>query len=152
MTRIRIVDVLGGLTVVAALFLAGPASAAGKDVPPVTFTAEQIAGVAENPALLNDLVKALNNDQAVDLLIRIIEKVDTLSIGSEAKKNRVSELFSRVIDVKGAVQGNEIVARIVKKVNPRLLPIVRVGNTVSGGTPEGGTIAPPPTAPTYKRQ
>lgn len=109
-------------------------------------TAEQIAQVAENPAKLGALVKSLSDDKAVELMIKVIEKVDTLPIGPEAKKNRVAVLFSRLIDEKGAVRGNEIIARIVKKVNPRLLPVIRFGGNNSPAT------IPPPMAPTYARQ
>jgi len=136
---------VGGLVVSAVLLCGmpvkgeGAAAAVGMTMP----TVEQIAKVAENPHLLADLVKNATDEQAAEILIQIIAQVDTLKLGTEAKKNRVGELFERLIDAKGTVKGNEIIARIVKKVNPRLLPIIRMG---------AGNGTMPPTAPMYKRQ
>lgn len=138
----KIMCVVGGVVAVLFLLCAMPVVAAEAAMP----TAEQYSQVAENPALLADLIKDATDEQAVDIMLKVIAQVDTLKIGVEAKQNRVSELFTKLVDVKGTIKGNEIIARIVKKVNPRLLPVVRNGGS------QGAAGAPPPTAPQYKRQ
>ena len=143
MHDIRMSSVVGGFVASVVLlcgmpgFAAAPADAGAKNPP----TLEQITKVAENPRLLGALITDVTDDEAVDLLMQVVAQVDTLKLGIEGKKNRVAALFQALIDVKGAIKGNEIIARIVKKVNPRLLPIIRVG-----------AGAPPPKAPPYKRQ
>lgn len=132
-----------GLTAAALIGIHAPARADEFVMP----TPEQIQKIAETPELLRDILKDANEDQSVALLLDIISKVDGLDITLALKQEKVSALFSITADVKGAA-AQTIIARVVKRVQPRLLPIVRTGS------PGANAFAPttPRTAPPYDGQ
>ena len=105
-------------------------------VPP---TDEQVAEIAANPALLRDYIADTTVDQTADLLIRVIQQVESLDMDWAAKQDIVGDLFRIVYEMKGAL-ADAIIAQVRKKVNPRLLPVI----------PQGSTA--PPSSPKYPRQ
>ena len=106
-------------------------------------TDEQVAEIAENPELLRNFIDTASVDQSADLLVRVLSKLETLDTTWSAKQAATGEFFSIVYETKGA-QAEDIVARVRKKVNPRLLPVIRVGDGVGP--------AVPPNLPRYPRQ
>ncbi|MFC1497521.1 hypothetical protein ACFLS1_03485 [Verrucomicrobiota bacterium] len=107
----------------------------------VAPTDKQIVAIAKKPALLAVFIKNANEDQAVDILLRAIAAVEKLGLNEKAAKQRVGLLLSETAKAKGAA-APAIIARVVKKVNPRLLPVI----------PKGAMPAVPPKAPKYARQ
>ena len=90
-------------------------------------TDEQIETIAKDPSLLRDYIENATVDQSVQILIRIIARLDSFQdISVEVKRTRIAELFEVVRQVHPDTAG-AIIARVLKKVNPRLLPIIRTG-------------------------
>jgi len=105
----------------------------------VVPTAEQVKAAAKNPALLAKLIKEANEEQAVETVLKVIAAVDALGLNPEAARARVGALLDEITKIKGAAAGS-IIAKIIKKVNPRLLPVIFLGGRM------------PPPAPRYPRQ
>ena len=108
----------------------------------VTPTEEEIEAVAKDPGLLGKIIKDSNEDQAVETVLKVIEAVDNLGLNNKAARARVGALLDEITKIKGAAAG-DIIARIIKKVNPRLLPVIFLGGSIP---------LPPPPAPKYPRQ
>jgi biotin-(acetyl-CoA carboxylase) ligase len=90
---------------------------------------EKIAGVLEN---------ATDADVAA-LLITAIGIMEKMGMPADQVAARLNAMLSEVSNVRGQALGAAVMARLRKKVNPRLLPIIPVGD------------APGP-APRYPRQ
>ena len=105
-------------------------------------TDEQIKAFAQDPSKLRDFLEDANEDQAVDLLLKVIEAVDKLGLSEAAAKQRVGQLLAETAKIKGA-SAPPIIAKVLKRVNPRLLPVIHWG---------GGFGASPPGSPGYRRQ
>jgi len=109
-------------------------------VPP---TAEQIVAIANNPKLLKDYILKTTIDQTSDILLAVMKKVETSDLEWAEKQSTVEALFTIVYSEKGAL-AQSIIARVRKKVNPRLLPVISVNSGI------GPSI--PPSSPRYPRQ
>ena len=116
---------------------AGAATESGWKMP----SDEQILAIAKDPSKLKDFLEDATEDQAVDLLLRVIAAVETLGLSDAAAQQRVGLLLAETAKIKGA-SAPPIIAKVLKKVNPRLLPVIDWGQM--GGHP--------PTSPPYRRQ
>ncbi|MFC1462255.1 hypothetical protein ACFLQU_01495 [Verrucomicrobiota bacterium] len=129
------------LLVCLSAFVAGLAGAA--EVSKFTMpTDEQIKAIAEDPSKLRDFLEDANEDEAVDLLLKVIEAVDGLGLSDAAAQQRVGQLLAETAKIKGA-SAPPIIARVLKRVQPRLLPVIHWGGM-------GGSL--PPGSPGYNRQ
>jgi len=102
-------------------------------VPP---TDEQVAEIAADPALLRDHIAETTVDQTADLLIRVIQQVESLDMDWATKQDVVGDLFRIVYDMKGGL-ADAIIAQVRKKVNPRLLPVINAGSGIGPPIPPG---------------
>ena len=102
-------------------------------------TEAQILAVAEDPNKIGDLIADANEDQAVEIILDVVAEIESMDIPLQVMRSRVAVLLAETVRVKGAA-GPQIVARVVKKVNPRLLPTITKGGTA------------PPSSPPYPRQ
>ena len=108
----------------------------------VSPTEEEIEAAAKDPGLLVKIIKDANAEQSVETVLKVIAAVDALGLNPEAARARVGALLDEITKIKGAAAG-DVIARIIKKVNPRLLPVIFLGSSLP---------PPPPPAPKYPRQ
>jgi len=103
-------------------------------------TDEEIKAIAEDPSKLKDFIENASEEESVDLLLEVIAAVDALGLNDKAAQARVGQLLAQTAEIKGA-SAPPIIAKVLKKVNPRLLPVIHWGGTRQ-----------PPTSPKYPRQ
>ena len=91
-------------------------------------TDDEIQAIAEDPAKLKDFIKHADVEETVKVLVKVIVRVHSFTaITGSAKRVRVSKMFD-VVRATHADSAATIIARVAKRVNPRLLPIIRVGD------------------------
>jgi hypothetical protein len=90
-------------------------------------TDEQIDAIANDPSLLKGFIENADEDQTVEILIRVIGRLNELPDITEAVKGaRIATMFE-VVRQMHPDRAATIIARVWKRVNPRLLPIIRDG-------------------------
>jgi hypothetical protein len=118
--------------VFSALLLGGSIATAEEAYAPPT--AEQVNAIAKDPALLKGFIEKASVEQTADLVVRVMAAIEASDATAAGKQAAVGRVFNVVYDVKGE-EADEIIARVRKKVNPRLLPIIRSGITLPSSSP-----------------
>jgi hypothetical protein len=91
-------------------------------------TDDEIQSIAEDPAKLKDFITHADVEQTVQVLVKVIVRVHSFNtINGDVKRTRVSKMFD-VVRATHADTAATIIARVAKRVNPRLLPIIRMGD------------------------
>ncbi len=94
-----------------------------------------------NPARIEQMIGQASEEQCAMLIIQVISLMQANDIESATIQKTVAVMFQKTAEVHGAEYGSAVVSLVRKRVNPRLLPIIRTGNA-----------APPPSSPGYTRQ
>lgn len=90
-------------------------------------TDDEIEAIAKDPSLLEDFIENADEDQTVEILVRVIGRLNELpDITPAVRAARISTMFE-VVRQLHPDRAATIIARVWKRVNPRLLPIIRDG-------------------------
>ncbi len=89
----------------------------------------------QNPEGIGDLIATATEEQAAMIIIQVISLMQADKMDIAVIQNAVAVMFQKTAEVRGAVFGSTVVSLVKKQVNPRLLPIIRMG------------AAPPPPPP-----
>lgn len=120
------------------LLLAGVADA--QFAPPDQTT---LQALIQNPQAIGDVIASASEEQAAMVIIQVISLMQADKMEVAAIQNAVGVMFQKTAEVKGAVFGSTVVSLVKKQVNPRLLPVIRMG----------AAPPPPPTpSPRYPNQ
>lgn len=92
----------------------------------------------QDPTKIADVIASASEEQAAMVIIQVISLMQAEKMDVAVIQNAVGVMFQKTAEVKGAVFGSTVVSLVRKQVNPRLLPIIRMG---------GAPAAPPPTGP-----
>ena len=104
----------------------------------------QLKELISNPDGIEAFLASSSEDQAAMIIIQVISLMQAEKMEPAAIQNAVAVMFQKTAEVKGAEFGSAVVSLVRKKVNPRLLPIIRTG---SGAPPP-----PPGPSPRYPNQ
>ncbi len=115
------------------LMLAGMAQA--QFTPPEQ---ETLRALILNPEGIGEVIANANEEQAAMVIIQVISLMQADQMDVAVIQSAVGTMFQTTAEVRGAVFGSAVVSLVKKQVNPRLLPIIRMG---------GATAAPPPPGP-----
>lgn len=98
-----------------------------------------LQALIQDPAKISDVIASASEEQAAMVIIQVISLMQADKIDIAVIQNAVGVMFQKTVEVHGADYGSTVVSLVKKQVNPRLLPIIRIG----GGAP----AAPPPAGP-----
>jgi hypothetical protein len=113
------------------------------------FTAPDTATLRtliDAPEGIDAIVSAANEDQAAMVIIQVISIMQAEKMDPADIQQAVAVMFQKTAEVRGAQFGSAVVSLVRKKVNPRLLPVIRTG----GGSPP--PPPPPGPSPRYPNQ
>ena len=102
-----------------------------------------LQALIQNPQGIGEVIASASEEQAAMVIIQVISLMQADKMDVAAIQNAVGVMFQKTAEVKGAVFGSTVVSLVKKQVNPRLLPIIRMG----------AAPPPPPTpSPRYPNQ
>lgn len=127
------------LCTLAALLSAGAAQAASFTMPDT----EALRNLISHPEQIGPMITTVSEEQAAMIIIQVITLMQAEGMDMAAIQQTVAILFQTTTEVRGARFGSAVVAIVRKKVNPRLLPIIRTGDA---------PLPPPGPSPRYRNQ
>lgn len=104
---------------------------------------DALRALISNPAQIEAMITTATEEQAAMVIIQAISLMQAEGMGTAVIQQTVAVLFQKTAEVRGAQFGSAVVALVRKKVNPRLLPIIRMG---------GAPPPPPGPSPRYPNQ
>lgn len=104
----------------------------------------QIAAAAKDPDTIKALLVDASPAQASEVLLRAVQKVQTLEVDLAAKKEIVAKMFANVQVAMGAA-AVVVIGDVASRMNPELLPTVAAGSAIVAqpGQPIALPLAPP---------
>lgn len=103
---------------------------------------DALKALISNPQQIETMIATASEDQAAMVIIQTISLMQADGLDTTAIQNTIAVLFQKTAEVRGAQFGSAVVTIVRKKVNPRLLPIIRTGSAPP----------PPPSSPRYTNQ
>jgi hypothetical protein len=139
------------MTLLLTVILAASALAVHAFTPP---GADEVAAAAENPDLVPGLIEGASNEQAANVVLRVIREIEQSDLALDLKKAHIAEVFAAVQQQRGEEDSAIVLSDVARRMNPELLPSVGA----SGAGPVAGPNMPialplaPPLAPEYEGQ
>lgn len=88
-----------------------------------------------NPAGIEQFIGEASEEQCATIIIQVISLMQAAGIDAATIQNTMAVMFQITAEVHGAEYGSAVVSIVRKRVNPRLLPIIRIGSSSSPGYP-----------------
>ena len=99
-------------------------------------TEELAAKLVEDPKAIGEMLEGLDEEQTADLVAAAVLAMTEADMADATIRQNLSAMFQIIAEVRGAEFSAAVMTRLRKRVNPRLLPIIR-----SGIDPPGSTAA-----------
>ncbi len=105
--------------------------------------AEAMQVLIRQPEQIGEMIATATQEQVAMLIIQAIVLMQSEGMEVAVIQNAVAVMFQKTAEVHGAQFGAAVVSLVRKKVNPRLLPIIRTGSSPP---------PPPGPSPRYPKQ
>ena len=92
---------------------------------------EEIKGIVEDPTTIGEILEGASEADVASILISAIAVMETMSMQEDLIAAKLNLMLNTVSDVRGEAFSAAVMARIRKKVNPRLLPVIPPGSAPS---------------------
>lgn len=101
-----------------------------------------LQALIQDPAKIGDVIASASEEQSAMVIIQVISLMQAEKMDVAVIQNAVGVMFQKTAEVKGAVFGSTVVSLVKKQVNPRLLPIIRIGGGAPAASPPAGLSSP----------
>lgn len=102
---------------------------------------DAMKALMQHPAQIGTMIAEANEQQTAAIIIQVISLMQAEGVDTATIQSAMVVMFQKTTEVHGAEFGSAVVSIVRKRVNPRLLPIIRIGST-----------SPPGSSPGYARQ
>jgi pseudouridine-5'-phosphate glycosidase len=131
-----------GLAMASATLLLCSAYAADDAKPKYTMPSQaKIKEIIEHPEQIAGVLENATDADVATLLITAIGIMENMSMPADEVAAKLNAILNEVSNIRGEAFGAAVMARLRKKVNPRLLPIIPPGD-----------VSPPSSSSKYPRQ
>jgi hypothetical protein len=92
---------------------------------------DAMKALMQNPAQIGTMIGDANEQQTASIIIQVIALMQAEGLDTATIQSAMVVMFQKTAEVRGAEFGAAVVSIVRKMVNPRLLPIIRMGSSPS---------------------